>query len=632
MESDVIIRVGTNGSATDMDEAALMADVKTLAERGESALASQKLKAALRQNPDLAGAHVMQAQFMLAHEEYDGAAGHAAAAIALGAGTAEAFDLLIEAEVGREQPDSAVKAIMERARVLGPDHAALRHSAHLLMQRQNFPQTISVLEKVRQDFPDDIDAVYYLAYASEHAGLPEQALAHAQFCYEQQPMVGSHGDFLVHLLHLQKRNSEAIAILQDMNSRQTGSAARYRVLSGILLISGRPRDALNEVVNAIKVDPEQAEYWSLAGNTAVQLGFGAQALQFLRKAAELAPSDAPIHFNLGHQLFLQNHIEEALAEVTIAIQLAPKQAHYRDFRISILEQRRQASLVPAGDAPEQLIKPLPRSIDGPAGMAARRGGTGILPAMRVQWRVIWHLTQREIRLRDAKSRLGILTVVIEPVAHVVALWAVMSVMQHGRPPLGEHWFFFYSTGIIPFLMISHMAAHGLIGREMHRHILDVPIIKEFDLFIASALGELIIGGTVAVLIFSVLWMVGAYHSINNPGTLIAAYLAIWMFGIGLMVMNHSLSAVLPVWPRAWYTIQRLAYFTSGIFYMAQHMPGFVRDILVWNPLLIGIEWFRSGFFEQYQPPWLAPGYMLAVSFGTIVTGFMLEHAFRRHAH
>jgi capsular polysaccharide transport system permease protein len=61
------------------------------------------------------------------------------------------------------------------------------------------------------------------------------------------------------------------------------------------------------------------------------------------------------------------------------------------------------------------------------------------------------------------------------------------------------------------------------------------------------------------------------------------------------------------------------------------MPASVRDWLVWNPMLICIEWFRSGIFAQYQPPWVSPGYVLAWACGLVVLGLFLERPFRRLA-
>ncbi len=59
------------------------------------------------------------------------------------------------------------------------------------------------------------------------------------------------------------------------------------------------------------------------------------------------------------------------------------------------------------------------------------------------------------------------------------------------------------------------------------------------------------------------------------------------------------------------------------------MPGWVRQILVWNPVLQAIDWFRSACFAGYQPHWLDRTYLAAVAIVTLLAGFALERAMRR---
>ena len=68
---------------------------------------------------------------------------------------------------------------------------------------------------------------------------------------------------------------------------------------------------------------------------------------------------------------------------------------------------------------------------------------------------------------------------------------------------------------------------------------------------------------------------------------------------------------------------------TGIFYVPGMMPDWVRDLFGWNPLLHAIDWFRSGFFETYQPHWLDRRYLLIAALIAMVAGLTLHAAFRR---
>ena len=74
--------------------------------------------------------------------------------------------------------------------------------------------------------------------------------------------------------------------------------------------------------------------------------------------------------------------------------------------------------------------------------------------------------------------------------------------------------------------------------------------------------------------------------------------------INCSVINATIETVNGTWLRIWPSMIRLQYFTAGIFYVPQEMPDWLRDVLVLNPLLQCIEWFRTAFFDQDAPPWL----------------------------
>jgi len=59
------------------------------------------------------------------------------------------------------------------------------------------------------------------------------------------------------------------------------------------------------------------------------------------------------------------------------------------------------------------------------------------------------------------------------------------------------------------------------------------------------------------------------------------------------------------------------------------MPDWVRQILVWNPVLQAIDWFRSGCFAFYRPHWLDRTYLSGIAIIALLAGFGIERALRR---
>jgi capsular polysaccharide transport system permease protein len=209
------------------------------------------------------------------------------------------------------------------------------------------------------------------------------------------------------------------------------------------------------------------------------------------------------------------------------------------------------------------------------------------------------------------------------------LAVIFSIFNRGRPPLGEDWFFFYATGVIPFLMWSHVTSNGFHGLISNAMVLQIPAISRLDVLLASALVDLIVGVAMGVVMFWAFWLAGKGPAPRDPLAAVQAIAMLWTFAFGISVINATVETVNGSWLKIWPSIIRLQYFTAGIFYVPQEMPYWLRDVLVLNPLLQGLEWFRTAFFDQYAPPWLDRGYATIVTLVIVMFGFALEAALRR---
>jgi capsular polysaccharide transport system permease protein len=112
-------------------------------------------------------------------------------------------------------------------------------------------------------------------------------------------------------------------------------------------------------------------------------------------------------------------------------------------------------------------------------------------------------------------------------------------------------------------------------------------------------------------------------------SLAAALGLVWLFACGCGFVNAVLNAWSKSWDKIWNQITRILYFCSGIFYVPGMMPGWIRNILSWNPLLHGIDWFRSSFFVNYEPFWLDRTYLALAAGLTLLAGLAFERGLRR---
>lgn len=459
-----------------------------------------------------------------------------------------------------------------------------------------------------------------LAFRHNRLDVAESA---ARAAVESEPQLRGPRRLLASILSRLDRGEELVKELAAAAKAEPNDAGLRQELSSAYALSGRLAEALEEGRRAIALDPANTTYPLALSGICSQLGHSDEAIALLRSVVERVPEDPRAHYSLGHVLWAKGDQDGAIFHAAQAASLSPMEPGYQDHYLALLEQRAVAppSSRGAGAAPRSLLA----SLQDPD--AAHRPPPGPM----TRWaRVIYALMLRDMRTRHASSRLGFAWAIAEPLLHLAALAGIFAIFNRGRPPLGENWFFFYATGVIPFLMWSHITTNGFYGLISNIYVLQIPVIGRLDVLLASALVELATAAAVGVAMFWAFWMVGAGPLPRDPLAVVGAVAVLWLFAFALSLVNASIETVNGSWVRFWPTLVRFQYFASGIFYIPQEMPFWLRDVLVLNPMLQCLEWFRTGFFDQYAPPWLDREYTVVATLVLLLFGMIMEAALRRH--
>lgn len=160
-------------------------------------------------------------------------------------------------------------------------------------------------------------------------------------------------------------------------------------------------------------------------------------------------------------------------------------------------------------------------------------------------------------------------------------------------------------------------------------LLQLPLVSTLDVVLARGLLELATDLVVAVVLLAGFTAIGQRAVPSDLGGVGAALLAVWLFACGVGFLNAVITAFWKGWDKIWAQVTRILYFISGIFYVPASMPDWVRRILVWNPVLQAVDWFRTSFFEGYDPHWLDRGYLVVLALWTLLVGMALERRLRR---
>lgn len=246
--------------------------------------------------------------------------------------------------------------------------------------------------------------------------------------------------------------------------------------------------------------------------------------------------------------------------------------------------------------------------------------------LRAKVRIVKTLMLREIKIQLRTSKLGYLLVLAEPAAQFVVMFSIFSFVGH-QPSFGTSLGLFLATGLIPFFTFMHLSQRTMGAVRNAKTFAHLPIVNPLDNAIARGLLEYLTLVMVTVVVLAALIFLGYAPMPRDPAVLISAMLAIGLSAFGLGLVNGVLTKLSRAYAMAWSVVSRSLLFFSGVFYMPTNLPPAARDIVLWNPILHGLEWFRVGVFGSYPTGSLSRVYLLVFGLAMLTLGLLLLRRF-----
>ena len=403
--------------------------------------------------------------------------------------------------------------------------------------------------------PDWAEGYRHASGSLAAIGEIDRALALALRAVELVPDDNGTAVHAAELLLRRGRIDDAAELLRAAVLRDPSDARMLRVLSAVEMMLDRLDAALIAIDNALAVTPGAAEYHLHRGHLLHRLGEIAAAGEAFDRAAALEPN-SPAVKRAQMTLYLDSgRITEATAAGGALLHACPEDETAAEAVLHLLNRRLETidgEYVVLADRtlrPPRPLRPLP----------------GFAERLRNQCRVIHALIIRETRTRFGDAKLGYGWALLEPILHITLLSVVFSLMMQGRPPIGAHFFIFYFTGLIPYLMFVHTSSAMSHAITSNGALLRLPLVTTFDVIAARGLLETITDVIVAVMLlvgFGVIGLAAAPDDLWAPST---ALLVTAMFGCGFGFINAVLTVLCRSWDKIWPQITRALYFFSGIF-------------------------------------------------------------------
>lgn len=215
------------------------------------------------------------------------------------------------------------------------------------------------------------------------------------------------------------------------------------------------------------------------------------------------------------------------------------------------------------------------------------------------FRSINALILREIATSYGRSPGGYIWALLEPIAGIALLTLVFSVSFHA-PALGINFPLFYATGMLPFMMFTHLSNKVAQSIEFSRPLLAYPAVTWLDAICARFSLNLVTSLLVGLAIFSGILSTMPTRTALDLAAILEAYSLAAVLGLGIGTMNCLIQGLFPVWVHVWSILMRPMFLISCIFFTFETIPENFRTWLWFNPLIHVIGIMRRGFYPQYD--------------------------------
>jgi capsular polysaccharide transport system permease protein len=215
----------------------------------------------------------------------------------------------------------------------------------------------------------------------------------------------------------------------------------------------------------------------------------------------------------------------------------------------------------------------------------------------VTLRIIFAMILREARVRHGRAKIGYSWAILEPVLLITAMTLLFN--EFGNSAGSAEFALFFATGVLAFQLFRNTSAYISMSFDQNMPLFNYPLVRPMD----AAVARLILDGSTHFIVIAIVLgfqvvVMDAMPPDDIPSMARALLLLLAMAfgaGVSLAVIRRFTPSISNVY----LVIMGPAFFVSCVFFSLSSIPTEYREILVWNPLVHGVEAFRSGYYPEY---------------------------------
>ncbi len=231
---------------------------------------------------------------------------------------------------------------------------------------------------------------------------------------------------------------------------------------------------------------------------------------------------------------------------------------------------------------------------------------------------------REAVDRLTDSRFAWLWMILEPLGHVALLTSLYVYGFRTRVLAGADTSLFITLGVLGFFLPRNMINGSISAIDSGASLLAFRNVKPFDTVVARLAVESLIGGCVLITLYVLAAFFGFAAAPAEPLKAAYALFALWLGGLGFGVIV-SVPGRLVALTRIVRRLVAPLYLFSAVMYPSMSVPHSMRDLLLLNPFVHGIEALRVAFMPNYRvPAGIDPMYLVQWGVAMLFLGLALH--------
>jgi capsular polysaccharide transport system permease protein len=232
-------------------------------------------------------------------------------------------------------------------------------------------------------------------------------------------------------------------------------------------------------------------------------------------------------------------------------------------------------------------------------LAATRALRSPLAVTLQVWRALF---LREAVARLARNPAEWFWVLAEPIGHIALLMWLFVIGFRQKHIVGGDVSVFIMLGVVAFFLPRNLLNHAIAAVGRGEALYGYRQVKPVDTVIARAGLESLLWCVMLAVIWAGAALFGFPVALADPVRALAALGGLWLAGIGLALTFSVLANLNAQIGHLVRMLMGPLYLFSAVFYPSARVPITMRDTLLLNPMVHGIESLRLAFMPGYQVP------------------------------